>query len=981
MFSRTLTRAFLFTITLTLISQLGAYGVDVGDVNGTAPTASFIERVYFNVHASDLEIVKIGTLDYFSIKGMEPFTEPGQPMLPMETLTIQFDQDVEILDVLTSTVTRSKIGGFFDIAPMPESQTWGLDFVGEYEKDGELYSTDEFFPGEAFSYRTGEDRHNLYVYVHFYPIQYNPARGDVELISHLTIEIHYARSPKVEPLADDLTAECIIITPSSLYPEAKELADFHESSLGVPTSVVNTTWIDVMYTEASDPPFPGYWDTGLPGWDQIMNYDYSLAKKTISFLDNQSAHPNLSSVLIYGNAELVPPSFYYYDTNYGPFSNYEAWIPTDYYYSSPDLDLTPDYAVGRLPVDGIMKASSVNQKIQNWYSNLSPSWYERAAVAGGRPFSTIFYVGEMINQDALNSGYFDGFNVTKMHATDGRFGKSLIMDTLRGEYGIVYEIGHGSGDTLYLNDSSPPHETISIMEVLNLPANTNVSVFVSIACDNGAFDNTVMANRPFPSTISFGESLIFSPAGAIAYVGGSRSNSGTPTGILDEGEVIITGERYMASMLTRFWKAFSNGADTLGEISMNTMGDFAANKNMGDVGNARAFFEYILLGDPVLPMTHPHGSGHTTPTTEIMTYSGFASKGTPWIMEGDVPIIPLMLQNTLNVTTDSPGVRYKMIDADFDATLEYGSGTTTNNKTQYDFTPPRNALLLLRAETDDGKEGWQYTLATYVPDFPKAPQLLLADLNGALNEDVVISWYKSEDEGHPDGTTRYEVYRSEYISGPYMKIADKAATGQATYVVIDPNRGDGDPSNYFYFVRSYNITGRTDRSYYAAKYSAYLTEGWHLISLPVIPDDRSIERVFRTLDFESIATYDPTDSINPWKRYDTFKGWADIDRLNHRMGVWIKVTSDDYWAVAGLVPETTQVQLYAGWNLVSNPTFTPGPVITELAGIDYERIEGYYPSSVPYCLEVKMPNDFMVTGEGYWIEVDYDQILTFSNPP
>ncbi len=981
MFSRTLNRAFLLTVVMLLISQIGAFGGKVIDGSDQEQDSTFRERVRFDTQISELKLVKIGDMVHLTLEGLEPFTEPGQPMLPMEPSVIEYDKNVDILEVSASSESRIRVQGVFDIAPTPQPLTWGTDFAGIYEKDLETYALDEYFPGLSFSYTIGEDDERKYVYINFYPVQYNPRRGEIALISQLSIEILYAQSADIEPLADDLTAECIIITPASLYSEAKQLADFHESSLGIPTSVVNTTWIEANYAEASDPPFPGYKDAGLPGRWQILNYDYSLAKKTISFLNNQSAHPNMSSVLLYGNAELVPPSYYFYDVEYGPYSAYEGWIPTDHFYGSPDLDLTPNYAVGRLPVDGITRATHVNLKIEDWHSNLSPAWFENVAIAGGRPFNTIFYVGELINQDSLNSGYFDGFNVTKMHATDGRFGKTLVMDALKGEVGIFYEIGHGSGDALYLNDSSPPPEVITVMEVLSLPANSNVSVFVSIACDNGAFDNTMMSNRPFPSTISFGESLIFSNAGAIAYIGGSRSNSGTPMGYLDEGEVRITGERYMASMLTGFWRAFHGGADTLGEISMNAMADFAAQKNMGDPYNQRAFFEYVLLGDPVLPMAHPLQSGHSVPSTDIDKFSGFAQKGTPWIMQGDVPVVRLMAPNTLNVTTSSPNVGFKMIDADFDITLGYDSDTTLNNETKYAFTPTRNSLLLLRAETDDGKEGWQYMVSTFIPDHPKAPQLLLADLNGASNQDVVISWYKSTDEGDPQGSTRYEVYRSSSISGPYTKIADKTATGQASYVVVDPGRGDGDPSGYFYYVTAYNSTGESSRSYYAAKYSKHMTEGWHLVSLPVIPDDRSTGRVFRTLDFNSIAVYDPSDVDDPWKRYDSFKSYDDLVRVNHRMGLWVEAASDDYWAVAGLVPNETQIQLLPGWNLIGNPTFSPGPVVMELAGVNYERIEGYQLSSDPYCLQAMMPNDYMETGEAYWVKVSSTQILTIVNPP
>ncbi|MCK4443451.1 MAG: hypothetical protein KAW09_02835, partial [Thermoplasmata archaeon] len=431
MYSKTVSRAILLTLVFVLVTQVGAYGGVLDEKYNADRSSHLTATMRFDAPLSSFELTRIGDYDYIFSEGMEPFTEPGQPMLPMIASVMEFDRDVEILEVSASSETRVEIQGSYDLAPTPEPLTWGVDFVGDYEKDQEIYSLDDYFPGDSFSYRVGEDNHNKYIYVHFYPIQYNPVRGEVELVSQLSLDILYERSPDVQPLADDLTAECVIITPSSLHSQATQLADFHEVSLGVPTSVVNTSWIDSNYAEAPDPPYSGYRDAGLPGRGQITGYDYSLAKKTVNFLDNQSAHPNLNSVLIYGNAEFVPPSYYYYDVNYGPFSSYEGWIPTDYFYSSPDHDLTPNYAVGRLPVDGTLRAFDVNQKIMDWYSNLSPTWFEKAAIAGGKPFNTMFYIGELINQDSLNRGYFDGFDITKMHATDGRFGKDPVLDALK----------------------------------------------------------------------------------------------------------------------------------------------------------------------------------------------------------------------------------------------------------------------------------------------------------------------------------------------------------------------------------------------------------------------------------------------------------------------------------------------------------------------------------------------------------------------
>ena len=448
--------------------------------------------------------------------------------------------------------------------------------------------------------------------------------------------------------ADNLNAECIIITPSGLYFEAKQLSNFHENSLGVLTSVVNITWIDANYNEAADPPFLGYWDDSLRDWNQIVGYNYSLAKKIVSFLRDEVAHPNLEYVLLYGNAELVPPSFYWFDLDYAGCCPYDAWVPTDVFYGSPDHDLTPNYAVGRLPVDDNVRAQELNQKMENWYSNLSADWFENAAVAGGRASFSAFYLGELTNQIAINRGYFDGFRITKYYLTDERFNRTHMLEALSGEYGVFYEVGRGWGDSIVAFDHYFHGEKINVTDVMNLPRSSNVSVFVSTASGNGAFDTTVMANKPFTSEISFGESLLFSPGGAIGYVGSARLSTGNPVGILDEGELRITGETYMAHILTDFWRAFREGAETLGNVSMKAMADFVASQNMDDMQNKRTLFEYVLLGNPVLPMTHPREDRYEVPTTQIMNATGSQqSFGSAVLIQGQIPVVSLGVPNSV----------------------------------------------------------------------------------------------------------------------------------------------------------------------------------------------------------------------------------------------------------------------------------------------------------------------------------------------
>ncbi|MHA2434122.1 MAG: C25 family cysteine peptidase, partial [Candidatus Thorarchaeota archaeon] len=489
--------------------------------------------VDFHLDLSSLNVVEVDGYDLIKIEGYDSFTNPGEPFLPVKNHVLTFERDTEILSVEAVMTDHRDLSESLTITPTPWPLTWKDPLSREVKRDENIYSSDSTFPGNYFSYEIGRGAENTYLYLHVYPVQFIPKSGKVTIITDMRIEVEYTSKHIDEIPMQGFGSECVIITPAELYSQAVDLASFHEASIGISTTVVNTTWIYSNYGEAGDPPYPGYWDNTLVDWESIVNYNYSLAKRIVSFLGDESEHPNLSYVLLYGNGSLVPPSFYYY-TDF--FAGYDAWIPTDFFYGSPDYDLAPNLLVGRLPVNDSQVARHVNEKIVRWLDNLTGSWTNNIVVAGGRPHVSSFFVGELIVLDSVNRGFFEGSNLTKMFRSDYTFSTEDLLTAFAGEFSLTYLISHGGGDSIFLNESiwtpPPDREYLNVSDIMNLEENSNLSVVLSIACDNGAFDNGVVVNRTFESPVSFGESLIFSRAGAIAYMGGSRINAGNPSGTL-----------------------------------------------------------------------------------------------------------------------------------------------------------------------------------------------------------------------------------------------------------------------------------------------------------------------------------------------------------------------------------------------------------------------------------------------------------------
>lgn len=182
---------------------------------------------------------------------------------------------------------------------------------------------------------------------------YDMSSNRVYLIENLELGIKYGLKPKVrtrglpQEIAD---SQYIIITSEALAKNLTRLVDLHSDLNPV---IVNTSWIYRNYQPAENPPVTGFSDSSLPMWSEInKTYNYTLALRIISFLRELTDKQRY--VVLVGDAEIVPPSYYYWDEqfyeDYEDFS-FDAWVPTDYFYISPDYDFSADLYVARIPVD------------------------------------------------------------------------------------------------------------------------------------------------------------------------------------------------------------------------------------------------------------------------------------------------------------------------------------------------------------------------------------------------------------------------------------------------------------------------------------------------------------------------------------------------------------------------------------------------------------------------------------------------------
>lgn len=170
-----------------------------------------------------------------------------------------------------------------------------------------------------------------------------------------------------------------------------------------------------------------------------------------------------------------------------------------------------------------------------------------------------------------------------------------------------------------------------------------------------------------------------------------------------------------------------------------------------------------------------------------------------------------------------------------------------------------------------------------------------------------------------------------------------------------------------------------------------LLAGWNLISLPKQPDSVDPAAVLSSISgsYDVAHAYDAC-SANPWRTFDPADpSGSSLTAIDHRMGVWVRVTAAATLAVTGTEPAETSIHLCQGWNLIGYPLSQPRPVLAALSSIagKFQRVYGWDPADPadPWkVFDVAVPawaNDLeqMQPGHGYWLYATEDTTLVLSN--
>jgi len=256
---------------------------------------------------------------------------------------------------------------------------------------------------------------------------------------------------------------------------------------------------------------------------------------------------------------------------------------------------------------------------------------------------------------------------------------------------------------------------------------------------------------------------------------------------------------------------------------------------------------------------------------------------------------------------------------------------------------------------------------------PYPPTNLTIDIWGS---NLTLNW--TAPKNSPSPVNHYLIYRvtdpnaftfsdSEIIYNSSGTGNDLLTTWNDTKALLNEN------NNYYYIVRAIDAEGWNDtNTNIVGKYVIPMKKGWNLISLPLAQRNTSISTVLQTIDgeYNVIWIYDAKE--DRW-----LSSITDFTDINRTMGLWIHMKNSCNLSIIGAVPDSTDIALYEGWNLVGYPSLKPRNLNDALSGITWQAVQHYD------AFDVNKPwkhnstnkpdnlNDLkeMQPGSGYWVYV------------
>lgn len=558
-----------------------------------------------SIQPQDIVIEQANGMFTFHLQNCNTLQVPGQPTLLYSSISqkVTHNADIFIQNIVWSPLEIN--GKFISKKHIQQSSP----MYTTNNKKEQLQQCE--LPGSVVDHIITGDSFNAVCIIQVYPLQIRSG------IVFFAKQLSFLLIPRLdEPFRSEIQdgKKEIIICPDAWESSANRLKILHAqkgfSSEIVSLSEVQQSTFSSLQKNRSIGSFQDVTQTNKKYLGHLENWNYPLALQIQAFLQNRMKTNPYQYITLLGDSTLVPASIYtsLRRFNFSQFHDfYNEIIPSDFFYMSPNgggNNLVLESFLGRIPVRSSEECDRYIEKIACWNQDLDIEWFSKKALVGGDLFHHD-YVGELLCQHLIEIMQPTENTIDKFYLTDNRCNDTEVSRLLQnGHYGFVNVCSHGSGSEIRLEPGF-----IDVRDCMNFRQETALPIVFSYSCMNGAYDTrdsgiSYETDPVFGYPTSFGQSLLLSPAGAIAFVGGSRVNYSSFFIQTDsQGEIYYSNPQLMDAMCTQFFSSISS-SETLGEMCKKTLQGYVL-ENVHHDFSLQSFVSFTLLGDPTIQILQP----------------------------------------------------------------------------------------------------------------------------------------------------------------------------------------------------------------------------------------------------------------------------------------------------------------------------------------------------------------------------------------
>jgi hypothetical protein len=585
-----------------------------------------------------------------SVKDLPLLQSPGKPALPFYPLRILLPPNREVKEIVVSG-TSEEIPGEWRVRPAAVAIPW---FVKDAQRplavEDAVYRKSDVFPGKLYApWQMTPLAGYQVVSINLYPCQYRPTSGRLEFYPKLTVNVTLNPVRSAITVQSDYAARvaALVSNPQTLTPY-NDRAYLSVAREDFPYVIITAQSLTNLDVEHSFEYFVNFLKTqNMPAKivtvaEIYQNYTgKDKADQVRNFIKYAFANWRTRYVLLAGDgdkgSELVPVRRFKTDLYYVYMDNSSLTVhemmAADYYYCALDgdfdgnkngvygepadnIDLEPEVAVGRAPVDNKTQVNNFVKKTVQAYQHAAEVTTPKVLLLGEHLFSP--------GQCGVNHNIYGDSFMEELRLGANTHGFYTYGFTSKWTAGKLYDKVQSWGSTdvkrelntfgacwiNHIGHSSPGYNMRLYSSSISTLTNTVPFIYYSQGCNAARFTNEATApiensgGREEKGSDCIAEYLVYSERGAFAVI------ANWSYGLSPEDPQTSDGDTPGASQYFHryFVDAFFNPAVNMHRIGdmMNysrvKMNSWLLDPEMQTQPVRWVYYEAHLLGDPYAPL-------------------------------------------------------------------------------------------------------------------------------------------------------------------------------------------------------------------------------------------------------------------------------------------------------------------------------------------------------------------------------------------